>query len=86
MDDQLVFDIGYALSRLPVRGVRPMPSEDARRQAAMAVGRASVAVRLELHTLRAATRHGAGIGRAQAEQVPVPCASVDIALDWRQAM
>jgi hypothetical protein len=67
MEDHLVFDIGFALPRAPVRGIRRVLTEDERRRIAVAV-----VEHLRLcgwkFTLPAPQRgHGTGIGGAPGE-------------------
>lgn len=67
MDDHLVFDIGFALPRAPIRGIRRALSEDERRRIA-----AAVVEHLRLcgwkFTLSPPQRgHGGGVGGASGQ-------------------
>ncbi len=67
MEDHLVFDIGFALPRAPVRGMRRVLTEDERRRIA-----AAVVEPLRLcgwtFTLSASQRGHAGVGGAPRER------------------
>ncbi|HLN10176.1 MAG TPA: hypothetical protein VK281_14630 [Xanthobacteraceae bacterium] len=66
MDDHLVFAIGFALPRAPVRGMRRALTEDERRRIAAAVVKH---LRCAAgHSFSASQRgHGAGVGGAPSE-------------------